>query len=92
MTHVYSIAEARDNLARAVHEAEEGRLVEIHRRGKPVAVLLSATDYLRLTQPRADFGRAVRDFRRVHEVVLAGLEPETFDDLRDPHPGRKVPF
>jgi len=92
MTHVYSIAEARDNLARAVHEAEAGRPVEIHRRGKLVAVLLSAADYLRLTRPRADFGRAVRDFRRVHAVAAAGLEPETFDDLRDPSPGRNVPL
>jgi len=91
MTHVYSIAEARDNLARAVHEAEAGRRVEIHRRGKPVAVLLSAGEYLRLTRPEADFGQAIRHFRRLQDVAAADIAAETFDSIRDPSPGREVP-
>ena len=36
MAHTYSIAEARDNLAKIVRESESGP-VELTRRGRPVA-------------------------------------------------------
>jgi prevent-host-death family protein len=37
----YSIAEARSNLPSIVGQAEAGREIELTRRGKPVAVLVS---------------------------------------------------
>ncbi len=45
----YSVAEARQNLARLIRTAEHGRAVRITRRGQPVAVLLSASEYLALS-------------------------------------------
>jgi antitoxin Phd len=44
----HSIAEARNNLARLVHIAEDGEPVRLTRRGRPVAVILSLTEYERL--------------------------------------------
>ncbi|MEW6569314.1 MAG: type II toxin-antitoxin system prevent-host-death family antitoxin, partial [Chloroflexota bacterium] len=41
MTKRYSIAEARQNLAAVVHELERRARIELTRRGKPVAVMLS---------------------------------------------------
>jgi len=35
-----------------VHEAEHGHPVRLTRRGKPVAVLISAEQYERLSKPR----------------------------------------
>src|SRR4051812_12210118 len=43
-----SIADARDRLASLVHDVEEGPAVEITRRGRPVAVLVSYHEYQRL--------------------------------------------
>jgi antitoxin Phd len=87
MPKQYSIAEARDNFPRVVHEAETGEAVELTRRGKPVAVLLSLDEYRRLGTGRQSFWEAYEEFRRRH----AGEEIETedaFADVRDPAPGR----
>lgn len=87
MSKQYSIAEARDNLASVVHEAEKGERVELTRRGRPVAVLISLDDYNQLSTPRRSFWEAYEEFRRKHE----GSDIETADvfaDVRDPSPGR----
>ena len=41
----YSIAEARNHLPAIVHDAENGAPIELTRRGKPVAVLISASEW-----------------------------------------------
>ena len=52
MNDVYSIAQAKNNLSGLVHEAEQGRPVQLTRRGKPVAVLISTQQFDRLSKPR----------------------------------------
>jgi prevent-host-death family protein len=87
MSKQYSIAEARDNLASVVHEAEKGERVELTRRGRPVAVLISLDDYKQLSTRRRSFWEAYEQFRRKHE----GSDIDTADvfaDVRDPSPGR----
>lgn len=87
MPKQYSIAEARDHLTSVVHEAEEGERVELTRRGKPVAVLVSLDTYRQLSERRRSFWEAYEEFRQKHE----GSEVDTADvfaDLRDPSPGR----
>jgi antitoxin Phd len=88
----YSIAEAKNALPSLVHAAETGQCVQITRRGKPVAVLLSMDDYERLTTPRPSFSAALAQF--------FSLPPQDFSqdpshdlsldlsDLRDTSPGR----
>jgi len=59
----HSVAEARQNFARLIRSAERGEVVEITRRGKAVAVLLSATKYLALTGERPSFTEALDRLR-----------------------------
>ncbi|NEX19201.1 type II toxin-antitoxin system Phd/YefM family antitoxin [Thiorhodococcus mannitoliphagus] len=54
-----SIADAKIQLTRLIHQAERGEAVHITRCGKPVAVLLSEDAYTRLRQGR---GQAQPDF------------------------------
>ena len=92
MAKQYSIAEARDHLPRIVHEVEDGGPVELTRRGKPVAVVVSIRDYER--KPRRgrkkDFWEALVEWRAKNwrEIREANLGPEYFDSLRDRSPGR----
>lgn len=67
-----SIAEAKTQLARLIHQAERGEAVHITRRGKPVAVLLSEDEYARLRQ-----GQEQRSFWELIAEMRAdpGFEP-----------------
>jgi prevent-host-death family protein len=83
-----SIAEARTKFPSIVHDAERGTPVEITRRGKPVAVLVSAAAYQRLRAARPRFWDAVLSFRQREAVERTGLDAGDLADLRDPSPGR----
>jgi len=81
-----SVAEARNNLPALIH-ATESEPIEIMRRGKPVAVLVSREDFDRIP-PRSSFYDEMLQWR-------AQYEPE-LDDVpwlpkRDRSPGRKPP-
>lgn len=86
----YSIAEARDNLARIVHEAEADGVVELTRRGRPVAVLVSVNEYERLQGKATGFWEAVTGFRERAGIEHNGVESDVFDDIRDSGEGREV--
>jgi prevent-host-death family protein len=88
MDETYSIARARDDLARLVHRAEKRRPVVLTRRGKPVAVLISYTQYERVYQGKG-FAAAIADFRAKYAEDLPDLA-EALEDLRDRDPGREV--
>lgn len=89
MTRRYSIAEARQNLAAIVHELEQAAQIELTRRGEPVAVLLSLTEYQRLVAPQRDFWGAYTAFRE--QFALDDRDVNEFlRDLRDPAAGRAV--
>lgn len=88
MSESYSIAEARDNFAAIVRNVEEVSKVELTRRGRPVAVLLSIEEYRRLTVERKDFWYAYTKFRDEVGLRRLGIEAEIFEGLRDASPGR----
>jgi prevent-host-death family protein len=88
MSRRYSIAEARHDLAALVHELEGRDLIELTRRGEPVAVMLSLREYRRLTAGRDRFWDAYRAFRETVDLSRLGIEPEIFE--RDPSPGREA--
>ncbi len=91
MSRRYSIAEARHDLAKIVHELEGGGFIELTRRGEPVAVMLSLGEYRRLAEGRMDFWEAYEEFRRRNDLSRLGIEPEkVFGDVRDPSPGREA--
>ena len=89
MVKTYSIAEARDNLASVVQEAEEGMQVQVARRGKPVAVLVGVEDFERLSKKKPGFWEAYQEFRRRVDLEELNFDPdEIFRDVRDQSPGR----
>jgi antitoxin Phd len=85
----YSIAQAKDRLPSIVHEVEHGQPVEITRRGKPVAIVMSLEEYRRVAgRPTKSFGEAFEEFRKSVDLDSLGLTGEEFEGLRDPSPGR----
>lgn len=89
MSKTYSIAEAKNRLSRVVHEAEEEAPVELTRRGRPVAMVVSIEDYQKLQAPRRNAWQAIRDFRAEHDMVALDLDPdEIFSDVKDTSPAR----
>lgn len=86
----YSIAEARDQLSKVVHEAEGAGPVELTRRGRPVAVVVSVAEYQRLRGGGSrPLWQAVQAFREAHAQDLDDLKG-ALDDVRQPDPGRDV--
>jgi prevent-host-death family protein len=90
MSHRYSIAEARTNLPAIVDQAEAGLTVELTRRGKPVAVVVSLREFDRSRTDRTRFGEVYKDFLNKHALEDIGLEPDFVKPLRDKDLGRKV--
>lgn len=86
----YSIAEARDQLPKGIHDAESGQPAELTRRGKPVAVLLSIDEYRRLTGAATGFWQAFTAFRDEVNVRALAIKKGDFENLRDRSPGRDV--
>jgi len=85
-----SVAEARDALAELVHDVETGHPVEITRRGKRVAVLISATAYDEMTRSRPSPWEAIHQVRERIEREGIDMGDDLFDGLRDGSPGRRV--
>jgi prevent-host-death family protein len=86
MKRAVSIAQARNDLPALVHEAERHPIV-IERRGKRVAVLLSAKTYDALTGAHGDLWSAVEAFRKSHDLATLDLDG-VFDGVREPSVGR----
>ena len=83
----YSVAEARDRLAKLVHEAERGRPVRITRRGKRAAVLISEAEFRRARGgTRAGVGDAILAWRDKYGGV--DLTDEEVASWRDRSVGR----
>lgn len=90
MTRRYSVAEARAHLPSIIEQAEAGETVELTRRGRPVAVVLSREEFERLRSKRPSFGDAYRAFRELHGLAEIGLDRDFVAAVRDRSPGRQV--
>lgn len=58
-----TIAEAKSNLSQLIHQLEADEIIHLTRRGKPVAVMLSAASYAKLTQKSAGLFQAIQQWR-----------------------------
>jgi prevent-host-death family protein len=85
-----SVAEARQHFARLIKRAQQGKTIEITRRGEPVAVLLSASEYSAMTGERPSFLEATRQVRERLGVEGLAIGDADFENLRDPSPSRDV--
>ncbi len=90
MSEQYSIASARHNLAALVRRLEKEHLIQITRRGKTVAVLISLHEYQRLAAERTGFWKTYSDFSKAINLSDLKIEPEIFQDVRSREPGRDV--
>ena len=87
----HSIADARRNLPTLVRDAENGRAVELTRRGELVAVLIGRREFERLTSDRRGFAEAYRGFVQSVELAKLALDPdELFGIAREEDSGRDV--
>jgi prevent-host-death family protein len=87
----YSIAEARDQLTKLVHEAEEGTLVELTRRNEAVAVVISLQEYQQIRQEKGQFWTKLQVFREKVKST-GGIQEKDLEGLRDSTSGRNVEF
>lgn len=85
-----SIAEARHNLAALVHELDKKPVIELTRRGKPVAMLVSIREYNRLRSPQTDFWESFIAFRKRVNLAELDIDPSIWENVRDSSPGREV--
>ena len=90
MPKSFSIAEARHDLAALIHQLDHQPRIQLTRRGKPVAVLLSVREYSRLTTQTQGFWAAYSAFAAATDLRQLDIEPQLFEDGRDRSPGREV--
>lgn len=88
MPKQYSIADARANLPTIVDEVEAGSEIELTRRGKPVAMVISRQQYARLQAERPRFGDRYRAF--LERFGLEDIGADDFEGVRQPGVGRAV--
>jgi prevent-host-death family protein len=93
MAQRYAIAEARANLPSLIDEVEAGATIELTRRGEVVAVMLSISEYQRLSSRRVGFQDAYQEFLKKHSPEDVGIDAAALSkQARDRSPGRKVPL
>lgn len=90
MQRSYSIADARSKLAEIIDEVEGGEDIEIVRRGKKVAMVVSPARYARMAGAKTAFGDAYDAFMKGRDARSFGLDPEEFEKSRDRVPGRTI--
>jgi prevent-host-death family protein len=90
VTRKYSVAEARSSLPTIIDRAESGLGVELTRRGKPVAVVISVREFERLRGDGARFGAAYKRFLQTHSPEEVGLDDDFFASGRERGSGREV--
>ena len=86
----FSIAEAKNKLPSIIHDVEKGNSVELTRRGKPVAALLSIKEYEQLCGKGQNFWSGLMAIRQVIEDENIEISDLDFAGLRDPSTGRKA--
>ncbi|NEQ12008.1 MAG: type II toxin-antitoxin system Phd/YefM family antitoxin, partial [Moorea sp. SIO4E2] len=87
MSEGYDLAEARVRFAEIVHDAEQGKPVQITRRGKPVAIVLSLREYQRLRSENLSenlgFGATLAEFRQKYQIQALDINPDqVFNQVR----------
>lgn len=90
MMRRYSIAEARNHFAEIVHDLKHVARVEVTRRGRPVAILISVEEFEMLRSGNITFTNAYETFCNKFDLAKEGIEPSIFESLRDPSPGREM--
>ena len=86
----YSIAEACSRLPAIIDHVQSGREVELTRRGKPVAVVISTREFERLRGRRQRFSDAYQRFVASYELKRIGVDARFVKSVRDRTTSRRV--
>lgn len=86
----YSVAQARNRFAEIIHSLESQPRVEVTRRGRTVAVMISVEAYEQLQASKADFWDNYQAFRAAHDLAELDIDPQTFAGTRDRSSGREA--
>lgn len=89
MSKRYSVSEARSNLPQLVREAERGVAIELTRRGRAVAVMVSLRDYERVKAGSRSLWTAIKEFRDGYDGADVDVD-DLFAGVRDRSAGREV--
>ena len=93
MKNRYSITDARRNLSAIIREVQNGKEIELTRRGEPVAMLIGIRAFKQLKSTQGDFATAYQEFRETANLDNLDLNPdELYADLRKEIEGRETQF
>lgn len=90
VTKSYAVADGRAQLSEILDEVEAGRAVQLTRRGRAVAVVLSAEKYDALRRERSSFADAYGVFTSSRAMEGVDLDEAYFASLRDRGTGRRT--
>ncbi|MCA1831116.1 MAG: type II toxin-antitoxin system prevent-host-death family antitoxin [Actinobacteria bacterium] len=90
MAKQYSIADARANLPAIVDEVEAGQEIELTRRGRLVAMMISRQHYERLQSEGPRFKERYHAFLDHYTLSEVGADDDTFGELRERGEARAV--
>lgn len=84
-----TIAEAKNNLSYLIHQLEVNEPIHLTRYGKPVAVMMSETQYEKLTSPVKSLNTAILNWRsQLDESMDIGLTDMELKAIREESTGR----
>lgn len=92
MKNKYSTQQLNQNLAEVLKQISQGDLIEITQEGKPFAVILSSSEYQRLTATKSSFWQSLQEFYSTNDLEELEIEPDVFAKVRDRSLGREVNF
>lgn len=92
MKEQYSTQQLNQNLPEVLEQIAKGNSVEITQAGEPIAVILSASEYQRLTSLKSGFWTSLQEFYSNNDLEELETETDVFADVRDRSPGREVNF
>lgn len=85
-----SIADAKNNLSHLIHQLEVEESIHLTRYGKPVAVMVSESQYQKLISPPKSLNLAILNWRaQLDEVSDVGLTGNELDAIRKESAGRE---
>lgn len=84
-----TIAEAKNNLSRLIHQLETAEPIHLTRYGKPVAVMMSETQYRQLISPVQSLNSAILNWRnQLDEPLDIGFNDKELKEMRKDSSGR----
>ncbi len=85
-----TIAEAKNNLSHLIHQLEVEEPIHLTRYGKPVAVMMSETQYKQLISPVKSLNSAILNWRnQLVEPSDIALSDKELNTIRKESSGRK---